>query len=39
MGDRKEKELEKLVYEHTTLFFADKDAPFYPKRRGGTADH
>ena len=28
MGDRKEKELEKLVYEHTTLFFADKDAPF-----------
>ena len=28
MGDRKEKELEKLIYEHTTLFFADEDAPF-----------
>ena len=28
MGDRKEKALERLIYEHTTLFFADEDAPF-----------
>lgn len=28
MGCRKEKTLEKLIYEHTTLFFADEDAPF-----------
>lgn len=28
MGCRKEKALEKLIYEHTTLFFADEDAPF-----------
>lgn len=28
MGDRKEKALEKPIYEHTTLFFADEDAPF-----------
>ena len=26
MGDRKE--LEKFVYEHTALFFAEEDAPF-----------
>lgn len=28
MKARKEKELEKFVYEHTALFFAGKDAPF-----------
>lgn len=28
MGDRKEKALERPIYEHTTLFFADEDAPF-----------
>ena len=28
MGCRKEKALERLIYEHTTLFFADEDAPF-----------
>ena len=28
MKARKEKELEKFIYEHTALFFAGKDAPF-----------